>query len=424
MAVDKDSALAAHEKAKGKIEMIPKVRLSTNDDFALYYTPGVAYVATAINEDKPAVAKYTSKANTIAVVSDGTRLLGLGKMGPEAALPVMETKALFYKKYAGIDAVPLCIDTTDESEIIKFVKYIAPTFGGVNIEDIESPKCFRIVDELSKTLPIPVLHDDQHGTAVVAAAALINSLKLAGKQVSSAKVVINGAGAAGLGLVRMLSYMKIKNIYVVDKAGLIYDGRPEHMTEFKSEIAKVTNPERKAGQLADVVEGADVLVGMSSAGAFTKEMVQKMAKNPIVFALANPVPEISYADAKAAGAFIAATGSAMAPNQINNMLGFPALMRGLLDAGVKSVTYSILYSAAKAMARCAGRKLTPEHILPDASDRKQMAKTVADVAVAIAESAIASDNAKLSPTSDEIRQNLAARLKRYSKIEGRVVGKV
>ena len=422
--VDKDVALAAHERAKGKIEMIPKVRISSNEDLALYYTPGAAYVATAINEDKLNAVKYTSKANTIAVVSDGTRLLGLGKMGPEAALPVMETKALLYKKYAGIDAVPLCIDTTDEAEIIKFVRYIAPTFGGVNIEDLESPKCFRVVDELAKTLPIPVLHDDQHGTAVVGTAALINALRLAGKPIPSVKIVINGAGAAGLGFVRMFSYMKIKNVYVADKAGLIYEGRPDHMNDFKDEIAKTTNPERKQGQLADALEGADVLIGASSANAFTKEMIGKMNKDPIVFALANPIPEISYADAKEAGAFIAATGNSAAPNQINNMLGFPAIMRGLLDAGVKSVTYEMLYSAAKALAKSAGRKITQEYILPNAGDRRQMAKAVAEVAVAIAGAAIASGNAKLSPTPEEIRQSLSAKLKRYAKIEGRVVGKV
>jgi malate dehydrogenase (oxaloacetate-decarboxylating) len=422
--VDKDVALAAHERAKGKIEMIPKVRISSNEDLALYYTPGVAYVATAINEDKLNAVKYTSKANTIAVVSDGTRLLGLGKMGPEAALPVMETKALLYKKYAGIDAVPLCIDTTDEAEIIKFVRYIAPTFGGVNIEDLESPKCFRVVDELAKTLPIPVLHDDQHGTAVVGTAALINALRLAGKPIPSVKIVINGAGAAGLGFVRMFSYMKIKNVYVADKAGLIYEGRPDHMNDFKDEIAKTTNPERKQGQLADALEGADVLIGASSANAFTKEMIGKMNKDPIVFALANPIPEISYADAKEAGAFIAATGNSAAPNQINNMLGFPAIMRGLLDAGVKSVTYEMLYSAAKALAKSAGRKITQECILPNAGDRRQMAKAVAEVAVAIAGAAIASGNAKLSPTPEEIRQSLSAKLKRYAKIEGRIVGKV
>ncbi len=422
--VDKEHALTAHERAKGKIEMIPKVGVSTNEELTTYYTPGVAYVAEAIKNDKSSVVRYTSKANTIAVVSDGTRILGLGNVGPEAGLPVMETKALFYKKYAGIDAVPLCIDTTDEAEIVKFVKNIAPTFGGINIEDIESPKCFRVVDALSNALAIPVLHDDQHGTSVVTIAALINALKLAGKNIASSKIVINGAGSAGLGFVRMLAYMKIRDVYVVDKAGAIYDGRQEHMNEFKDEIARFTNPSKRSGSLADMVEKADVLIGASSAGAFTKDMIAKMAEKPIVFALANPVPEISYADAKEAGAFIAATGSSTAPNQINNILGFPALMRGLLDAGAARVTYDVLYAAAKALARSAGRKIGQERILPDATNRREMAKAVSDVAVAVAQAAIASGSAKNSVTQEEQRVSLAAKLKRYAKIEGRVVGKV
>ena len=340
MPTDED-VLKAYETSKGAIEIIPKVKVDSREDLALRYTPGVAVISNAIKNDKSKVYTYTGKPNNVAIITDGSRILGLGNIGPEAGLPVMEAKAMLFKKYGGVDAVPICLDTQEEEAIISIVKALAPGFGGFNIEDIESPKCFRIVDRLSKELEIPILHDDQHGTAMVAVAALINALKLAGKDITKIKIVINGAGAAGMGIVRLLSYMKIKNIYVVDTVGAIYDGRKERMNEFKQEIATLTNREKIEGSLAEIAEKADVLIGVSSAGVFTKEIIQKMAEKPIVFALANPVPEISYKDAKDAGAFIVATGRSDTPNQVNNVLSFPNIMRGLLDSGAKHVDYDM-----------------------------------------------------------------------------------
>ena len=416
--VTNEEALDLHKKAKGKIETAPKVTLNTGNDLATYYTPGVAFVSEAIKANKEAAYDYTWKSNTIAIVSDGTRILGLGNIGPEAGLPVMEGKALLFKKFGAVDAIPLCIGTTDEQEIIKFVKNIAPTFGAVNIEDIESPKCFDIVDSLSDSLGIPVFHDDQHGTSVVITAGLINALKLAGKTIKNINIVINGAGAAGLGEVRMLNYMGVKNITVLDKAGIIYEGRPENMNKYKDEIAKATNPSKKSGTLEDAVKNADVLIGVSSAGSFNKNLISLMGDKPIVFALANPVPEIGYEDAKAAGAFVAATGQSGKPNQVNNVLSFPAIMRGILDARVIKIKYDLLYYAAKALSQAAGKNLAVEHILPDPSNRKEMRRVVENVAVAIGEAALKSNNTmvkEIDPSA--MRRSIAERLARYSKLE-------
>lgn len=414
--LDKETILRMHEKSRGKLETSPKVRIDSKEDLGVYYTPGVAYVSEAIKASKSEVNKYTSKQNTIAIVSDGTRILGLGNIGPEAGLPVMETKALLFKKYGGVDAVPLCISTTDENEIVNFVRHLSPTFGGINIEDIESPKSFRIVDKLTSVLDIPILHDDQHGTAVVTAAALINAMKLAGRDLKNAKIVINGAGSAGLGFVRMFGRMKLSNVYVVDTAGLIYKGRLENMNEFKTELANLTNPEMKSGSLADAIAGADVLIGASTANAFKKEYISAMNEKPIVFALANPVPEIGYSDAKDAGAFIAATGRSDAPNQVNNVLSFPGIMRGLLDAGARKVTYDMLYEAAKALAKST-KTVSQEHILPDASVRKEMQHAIGNVAIAVAEAAVKLGYAQTSIDPKAMKQNLMASIKRYARQE-------
>ena len=417
MPTDED-VLKAYETSKGAIEIIPKVKVDSREDLALRYTPGVAVISNAIKNDKSKVYTYTGKPNNVAIITDGSRILGLGNIGPEAGLPVMEAKAMLFKKYGGVDAVPICLDTQEEEAIISIVKALAPGFGGFNIEDIESPKCFRIVDRLSKELEIPILHDDQHGTAMVAVAALINALKLAGKDITKIKIVINGAGAAGMGIVRLLSYMKIKNIYVVDTVGAIYDGRKERMNEFKQEIATLTNREKLQGSLAEIAEKADVLIGVSSAGVFTKEMIQKMAEKPIVFALANPVPEISYKDAKDAGAFIVATGRSDAPNQVNNVLSFPNIMRGLLDSGAKHVDYDMLYEASKALAKCVGKELGVEHILPAPYSAKEMIDVLSSVASAVAASAIKSGNSRHSELDiSAIKKNAAKIIKRGMKLE-------
>ncbi len=417
MPTDED-VLKAYETSKGAIEIIPKVKVDSREDLALRYTPGVAVISNAIKNDKSKVYTYTGKPNNVAIITDGSRILGLGNIGPEAGLPVMEAKAMLFKKYGGVDAVPICLDTQEEEAIISIVKALAPGFGGFNIEDIESPKCFRIVDRLSKELEIPILHDDQHGTAMVAVAALINALKLAGKDITKIKIVINGAGAAGMGIVRLLSYMKIKNIYVVDTVGAIYDGRKERMNEFKQEIATLTNREKIEGSLAEIAEKADVLIGVSSAGVFTKEIIQKMAEKPIVFALANPVPEISYKDAKDAGAFIVATGRSDTPNQVNNVLSFPNIMRGLLDSGAKHVDYDMLYEASKALAKCVGKELGVEHILPAPYSPKEMIDVLSSVASAVAASAIKSGNSRHSELDiSAIKKNAAKIIKRGMKLE-------
>ncbi len=417
MPTDED-VLKAYETSKGAIEIIPKVKVDSREDLALRYTPGVAVISNAIKNDKSKVYTYTGKPNNVAIITDGSRILGLGNIGPEAGLPVMEAKAMLFKKYGGVDAVPICLDTQEEEAIISIVKALAPGFGGFNIEDIESPKCFRIVDRLSKELEIPILHDDQHGTAMVAVAALINALKLAGKDITKIKIVINGAGAAGMGIVRLLSYMKIKNIYVVDTVGAIYDGRKERMNEFKQEIATLTNREKLQGSLAEIAEKADVLIGVSSAGVFTKEIIQKMAEKPIVFALANPVPEISYKDAKDAGAFIVATGRSDTPNQVNNVLSFPNIMRGLLDSGAKHVDYDMLYEASKALAKCVGKELGVEHILPAPYSAKEMIDVLSSVASAVAASAIKSGNSRHSELDiSAIKKNAAKIIKRGMKLE-------
>ena len=417
MPTDED-VLKAYETSKGATEVIPKVKVDNREDLALRYTPGVAVISNAIKNDKSKVYAYTGKPNNVAIITDGSRILGLGNIGPEAGLPVMEAKAMLFKKYGGVDAVPICLDTQEEEAIIGIVKALAPGFGSFNIEDIESPKCFRIVDRLSKELEIPILHDDQHGTAMVAVAALINALKLAGKDITKIKIVINGAGAAGLGIVRLLSYMKIKNIYVVDTVGAIYDGRKDRMNEFKQEIAMLTNREKLQGSLAEMAEKADVLIGVSSAGVFTKEMIQKMAEKPIVFALANPVPEISYKDAKDAGAFIVATGRSDTPNQVNNVLSFPNIMRGLLDSGAKRVDYDMLYEASKALAKCVGKELGVEHILPAPYSAKEMIDVLSSVASAVAASAIKSGNSRHSELDiSAIKKNAERIIKRGMKLE-------
>ena len=331
--VDKVTALEKHRAKHGKIEMMGKVPVETTEELSTYYTPGVAYVSQEIKAHPEDVFTYTNKGNTLAIVTDGTRILGLGDIGPEAGLPVMEGKALLFKKFGGVDAVPVCIKKSSEEEILKFLQQIEPSFGAINIEDIESPKSLRIVREAAKLLQIPVFHDDQQGTAVVALAALINSLKLAGKG-KEAKIVLLGAGSAGIGIARLLSFAGFKNLYVLDSKGVIYRGRQDGMNEFKEEIALSSNPQNLQGGLEQAIEGADVFIGVSGIpGAFGKELIRRMAEKPIVLALTNPAPEITYQDARSAGAFIAATGSSATPNQVNNSVAFPGISRGLLEVG-------------------------------------------------------------------------------------------
>ncbi len=415
--VNKESVLEANRKANGKYEILAKVRIATRDDLATFYTPGVAFVSEAIKENGDLVYDYTGKANTIAIVSDGTRILGLGNIGPKAGLPVMEGKAMLFKRYGAVDAVPLCVSTTDENKIIELVKDIAPTFGAVNIEDIEAPKSLRIVRRLSDMLDIPVFHDDQEGTAVVVLAGLLNALKLVGKKRGEVKVVINGSGSAGIGITKLLHHAKFTHLYVVDSAGLVYKGRKENMNEFKEEIAAYTNTDGKHGDLAEAAKGADVLIGVSQRGAFSLGMIHSMASKPIVFALANPLPEIEYTEARDAGAYIVATGSSSNPNQVNNLLAFPGIMRGLLDARAKHVNSEILYDAALEIAKGVGRRLSPEYIIPDPIDHKLAIKTVSNVASAVAYAAVRTGVARVHVNKDEVRKHTAFLIKRYMRIE-------
>ena len=361
---------------KGKIEIHNRVSIDSsykgkNDILDLIYTPGVAYVAKKIYSDKKLAYDYTSKWNNVAIVCDGTRVLGLGDIGPEGALPVMEGKSVLFKVLGGINAFPLCIDSKDKEEIIRFVKAIQPVFGAVNIEDIESPKVLEIVERLQKDLAIPVFHDDQHGTALIALAALLNALKLLQKSIDSIRVVIAGAGSAGYGIFRILKEAGCRSIVVTDSQGAIYQNRPKGMDNpYKKEIADETNPMKLSGSLADVLKGADVFIGVSGKDRLIdKEMVQSMNSNPIVFALSNPDPEILPSDALEAGASIVATGRSDFANQVNNAVVFPAILRSLLDLRVKTLSEEMLVSVASAIAGMLDTNhLKYDYIIPKVDD--------------------------------------------------------
>jgi len=370
-------SLELHRKAKGKIEIRSKVPLKDKRDLSLAYTPGVAEPCRRIKEDSHLVYEYTSKWNTVAVVTDGSAVLGLGNIGAEAALPVMEGKAILFKEFGGVDAVPVCISSQDTEEIIKTVTLISPTFGGINLEDISAPRCFTIERRLINTLSIPVFHDDQHGTAVVVLAALINALKLASKKIEDVKVVINGAGAAGIAITRFLHYAGARKIMLCDTKGIICRGRKENMNFAKEEVLEYLLPS-KMGSLADAMKGADVFIGVSGPDTVSEEMIKEMNKGAIVFAMSNPVPEIMPDKAKKAGAFIVGTGRSDMENQINNLLAFPGIFRGVFDIRAKKITEKMKLAASYAIAgHIPEKKLSPEYIIPSALD-KEVAKKVAE----------------------------------------------
>ncbi|MBR0515203.1 MAG: NAD-dependent malic enzyme [Eubacterium sp.] len=377
-------SLEMHEENKGKIEVVSKVRVETKDDLSTAYTPGVAEPCRKIHENPMDVYKYTCKANTIAVVSDGTAVLGLGDIGPLAAIPVMEGKGILFKRFGNVDAFPICLDTKDTDEIVETVKRIAPSFGGINLEDISAPRCFEIEERLKKELDIPVFHDDQHGTAIVCSAGIMNALKLVGKKINEVTAVINGAGAAGISITKLLLSFGLKDAILVDRQGAIYEGR-DGLNPAKAEIAKITNKNKEAGSLADVVKGKDIFLGVSAPGVLTKEMVSTMAKDSIIFAMANPTPEIMPDEAKAGGAAVVATGRSDFPNQINNVLVFPGIFRGALDARAKAITEEMKRAAAIAIASTVkDDELNADYIIPDAFNpevAKVVAKAVADEAV-------------------------------------------
>ncbi|VTS28912.1 NAD-dependent malic enzyme [Streptococcus porcinus] len=366
----KDFGQLALEQAKnfgGKLEVIPKVAIENKHDLSIAYTPGVASVSTAIAKDKELGYELTSKKNTVAVVSDGSAVLGLGDIGALAAMPVMEGKAALFKAFAGVDAVPIVLDTNDTEEIISIVKALSPTFGGINLEDISAPRCFEIEQRLIEECDIPVFHDDQHGTAIVVLAAIFNSLKLIGKALEDVKVVVNGGGSAGLSITRKLLAAGAKQVTIVDKFGIINEKDGHKLAPHHLEIAKLTNRAFQSGTLEDALEGADIFVGVSAPGVLKAEWIAKMAEKPVIFAMANPIPEIYPDQAIEAGAYIVGTGRSDFPNQINNVLAFPGIFRGALDARAKTITVEMQIAAAKGIASLIpDKELSPTHIIPDA----------------------------------------------------------
>ncbi|MGL5256436.1 MAG: NAD(P)-dependent malic enzyme [Proteocatella sp.] len=361
-------ALKMHEENKGKISVKSKVQLLSKDDLSTAYTPGVAEPCRKIHEDPENVYKYTSKGNLVAVVSDGSAVLGLGNIGPKAAIPVMEGKCILFKEFADVDAFPICLDTQDTDEIVKAVKQLAPVFGGINLEDISAPRCFEIEKRLIEELDIPVFHDDQHGTAIVVLSALINALKLRASKIEDIECVINGAGAAGIAICKLLQKAGIKNVVLCDTKGALSLDRTD-LNEAKLEMAKLTNIHNESGTLADVIKGKDLFIGVSAANVLSKDMVKSM-NNPIIFAMANPVPEIMPQDALEAGAFIVGTGRSDFDNQINNVLVFPGIFRAVLDLRLKAFTEDIKLAAAKAIAGVVKEdELSKTYILPNSLDK-------------------------------------------------------
>ncbi|NOH16834.1 NAD(P)-dependent malic enzyme [Clostridium cochlearium] len=375
-----DEALKVHKKNRGKIGIISKVKIENKYDLSIAYTPGVAEPCKKINENKEDVYTYTSKGNLVAVVSDGTAVLGLGNIGAEAAIPVMEGKAILFKKFADIDAIPICLDTKDTEEIIKTVKYLSPNFGGINLEDISSPKCFEIEKRLEEELNIPVFHDDQHGTAIVVTAALINALKIVNKSIEDIKVVLNGPGSAGTAIIKMLLHLGVKNIIACDEYGILHKDRKQGIVDHKIKLCEITNKENLSGDLNDAVKEADVFIGVSVGNALTKDMIKTMNRDAIVFAMANPVPEIMYEDAIEAGVKIMGTGRSDYPNQINNVLAFPGIFRGALDARARNITYDMKLAAAYAIADLVSEEeLKPDYIIPNAFDARVAQKVASYV---------------------------------------------
>ena len=365
-----EEALKAHEEWNGKLSTEAKSKVDSREALAIAYTPGVAEPCKEIAKDKDLAYKYTWKANTIAVVSDGSAVLGLGNIGPEAAMPVMEGKAVLFKEFGGVNAVPICLDTQDTEEIIKAVKYIAPGFGGINLEDISAPRCFEIEERLKAELNIPVFHDDQHGTAIVVLAASINALKVTGKKKEDCKIVVNGAGAAGVAISKLLLKYGFGSLTLCDSRGIVSADRTD-LNDTKKEMLKITNPENRSGSLADAVVGTDIFVGVSAPGVLTGDMIKTMNAEPIIFAMANPVPEIMPDEAKAAGARIVGTGRSDFPNQINNVVAFPGIFRGALEARAPQITEEMKLAAAEAIAAAVpAEKLCEDYIMPEAFDTK------------------------------------------------------
>ncbi len=411
----RERALKLHRDYQGKVEVISKVPLRNNDDLSLAYTPGVAEACLEIKRDPDLAFEYTARGNLVAVVTDGTAVLGLGNIGPAAAMPVMEGKALLFKAFAGIDAFPVGINTTDPDELVFVVKMLEPSFGGVNLEDISAPRCFEVEARLKRETSIPIFHDDQHGTAIVTAAALINALKLVGKDIDRVRVVFNGAGASGIATTNLLLDMGVRDVILCDTRGPIYEGRTEGMNPFKEAVARRTNADRVRGTLADALRGADVFIGLSAAGAVSMDMVRSMAKDPVIMAMANPVPEIYPDDAQAAGARVVATGRSDFPNQINNVLAFPGVLRGALDVRATDINEPMKQAAARAIAALvADAELAPDYIIPNSFDRR----VAPAVAAAVAGTAVATGAARVHVSPEAVAEK-CRRLVERSALLGR-----
>ncbi|MBS4194982.1 NAD(P)-dependent malic enzyme [Lederbergia citri] len=397
----REEALHMHKIHKGKLESKSKVEVRNAKDLSLAYSPGVAEPCKEIYEKPETVYEYTMKGNMVAVVSDGTAVLGLGNIGPEAALPVMEGKAVLFKSFAGVDAFPICVNTHNIEEIIQTVKILEPNFGGVNLEDIAAPNCFVIEERLKKETNIPVFHDDQHGTAIVTVAGLVNALKITGRSMSSIRVVANGAGAAGIAIIKLLYSYGVRDIIMCDSKGAIYEGRPEGMNDVKAAVAKYTNRDKASGSLKDVIQGADVFIGVSVAGALTKEMIQTMNPDPIIFAMANPVPEIMPDEAMKAGAKVIGTGRSDFPNQVNNVLAFPGIFRGALDVRATHINEKMKQAAVSAIADLIPEEeLTADYVIPGPFD----ARVAPHVAAAVAKAAMETGVARIKVDPEEVKK--------------------
>ena len=377
-------SLKLHEELRGKIEISLRTRVDSAEALSLAYTPGVAAPCLEIQKDVSKSYELTRRWNTVAVVTDGTAVLGLGDIGPEAGMPVMEGKCALFKAFGDVDAIPLCVRSKDVDEIVRTVELLAGSFGGVNLEDISAPRCFEIERKLKERCDIPIFHDDQHGTAVITLAGLLNALKVVGKNIEDIKIVTSGAGAAGIAIIKLLMAMGLKNVIMTDRKGAIYEGR-EGLNPIKEEMAKITNFSREKGSLADVIKGADVFIGVSAPGTLTGDMVRTMAEDPIIFACANPTPEIFPDEAKAAGAAVVSTGRSDFPNQVNNVLCFPGIFRGALDVRASDINYEMKIAAAKAIASLVSdQELSADYILPAAFDprvKDAVAKAAAEAAV-------------------------------------------
>ncbi len=378
-----EESLKMHYDLRGKIEVVSRVAVNTREALSLAYTPGVAQPCLEIQRDVNRSYDLTRRWNTVAVVTDGTAVLGLGDIGPEAGMPVMEGKCVLFKEFGGVDAIPLCVRSHDVDDIVRTVSLLAGSFGGINLEDISAPRCFEIERRLKEICDIPVFHDDQHGTAVIMMAGLINALKLTGRKLEDVKIVTSGAGAAGIAVIRLMLSMGLENVIMTDRRGAIYEGR-DGLNPVKEEMAKVTNRERESGELKDVIKGADVFIGVSAPGTLTGDMVRTMARDPVIFACANPTPEIFPDEAKAAGAAVVSTGRSDFPNQVNNVLCFPGIFRGALDVRASAITENMKISAAYAIAGLVSdSELRADYILPQAFDprvREAVASATAEAA--------------------------------------------